>query len=131
MNILFEAAKGSVPVTIARVSGRFDASTADYFNEKVEEQVKAGTTDLLLDLSDVDFISSIGIRSIGGLYDSLHPGTPEEKKAIYEGIRSGTYKAPHLKLLNPSSRVMDLFKMVSLDMYLEIFTDERKALAAF
>jgi hypothetical protein len=43
----------------------------------------------------------------------------------------GTYKAPHLKLLSPAKRVLDSLKLISLDMYIDIFVNEQEAIAAF
>jgi hypothetical protein len=65
------------------------------------------------------------------LYDLVHASESEEKQAIYKGVLSGTYKAPHLKLLKPTKRVHDTLNTVGLDMYIDIFEDERQALAAF
>jgi hypothetical protein len=63
------------------------------------------------------------------LYDLVHASESEEKKAVYKGVLSGTYKAPHLKLLKPTRRVHDTLNTVGLDMYIDIFGDEQQALA--
>jgi hypothetical protein len=76
-------------------------------------------------------MSSVGFRSIDNLYDLVHRDEPEKKKAVYQGIASGTYKAPHLKLLNPNHRVLESIKMIGLDMYIDIFRNEQEAIAAF
>jgi len=93
--------------------------------------VENGAKDILVDLSGVAFMSSVGIRSLSKLYDLVHAGESEEKKAVYKGILSGTYKAPHLKLLNPNRRVFESIKLIGLDMYIDIIKDEPEAIAAF
>ncbi len=132
MEITITQKQARVPVTVIHLKGDFDSYSAGNFDEEVLNAVQSGTMDLLLDLSKVPFMSSAGIRSLTTLYNLLNPvKSDEEKHEISQGIRTGTYKAPHLKLLNPSDRVLQVMKMSGLDMYLDIFTKENKALAAF
>jgi len=131
MEINISTTQGRVPVTVLRVIGDLDYNNAEQFNATVLKVVENGARDILLDLSQVQFMSSIGIRSLAMLYDLLHPGTEEEKKEIHARQRTGEYKAPHLKLLNPQSRVLKTLQFVCLDDYLEIFSDEKQAIAAF
>ena len=131
MEIIVSQAKGRVPVTIMRLKGDLDYLSADDFDAKARKAVENGAKDILVDLSGVAFMSSVGIRSLHQLYDLVHAGESEEKKAVYKGILSGTYKAPHLKLLNPNQRVFESIKLIGLDMYIDIFKDEPEAIAAF
>jgi hypothetical protein len=65
----------------------------------------------------------VGILSLHHPFYKIHPKDSEEyRRVLKEGIQEGTYKAPHLKLLNPNSKVLDLLKMISADMYIEILT---------
>ncbi len=50
--------------TIIAVSGSIDALTADTLHEQMSAQVAEGHTHLVLDLSDVSYASSAGLRSI-------------------------------------------------------------------
>ncbi len=122
----------NVPVTVMRLKGDLDASSADVFNDAVAKAVDSGAKDFLIDLSDVPFLSSAGIRSIHALYSKLHPsGSAQEMDAIYKAINAGTYAAPHLKLLKPTRKVEEVVRLSGLDMYLKIYGDEQEALAAF
>ncbi len=131
MDIVHAQALGRVPITILRLKGNFDSDSAEHFNTEARKAVEGGAKDILLDLSGVPFMSSVGIRSISTLYDLLHPYTPEEKKSVNEAIRAGTYKAPHLKLLAPTERVREMMHLVSLDWYMQIFSSEEEAISAF
>lgn len=107
-------------------------NSVDQFESAASEAIKNGASNLLIDLTDVQFMSSAGIRSINSLYYRLHPKVSDEsEKLIHQEIRKGTYEAPHLKLLNPQKRILDSIKMVGLDMYLGIYSDEFEAIAAF
>ncbi len=131
MEISVSTAQGRVPVTILRVQGNLDAANADEFNAAANKAVKDGALDILLDFTQVQFMSSIGIRSLSMLYDLLHPGTEHEKDAIHSAMRANTYTAAHLKLLNVNPRLRSTLDFVMMDRYLEMFTDEQAAIASF
>jgi anti-anti-sigma regulatory factor len=50
---------------------------------------------------------------------------------VKEGISSGTYKSPHLKLLNLSKETKTTFEMSGFDMFIETYDDRKKAIASF
>jgi len=121
-----------VPITIIQPKGEFDSSAVEQFDEFSRELFDSGARDVIIDLSQVPFMSSAGIRSISTMYQMLHPkSSAEEEKDIRKGIRTGTYKAPHLKILKPSKEVSEVMKMVGIDMYIEIFNDENSAISSF
>ncbi len=104
MEIEISTVQARVPVTIMRLVGELDSLSAGYFNSQAREAIDAGSTNILLDLSAMSFMSSVGVRSLSAIYDWLHPvKTGQERKAVSEAVRAGTYNAPHLKLLNPDS----------------------------
>jgi hypothetical protein len=47
------------------------------------------------------------------------------------GISAGTYKSPHLKLLNLSPETRTAFETSGFDMYIETYTDMKTAIASF
>ena len=123
---------GRVPVTILRLLGSFDTAATKIFEDKTDELIERGSENFLLDLSALTFLSSIGIRSITTLYYELHPEiSGEEKGSILKGIRSGEYTAPHLKLLKPPSNIKRVLETTGLDLVLETYTNEGKAIEAF
>jgi len=132
MEIEIMQVQGEIPVTVVRAAGVFDSSSVEQFMEPAQEAIDEGAENLLIDLSGISFMSSIGIRILNALYFQLHPkGSPDQDKEIAEKIRSGEYKAPHLKLLCPVENVAKVLRMAGMDQYIEIFTDQQDALAAF
>lgn len=132
MNITISDASDPIPVKILRVSGNLDAAGADELDQIINEITLNGAHDLLMDLSGVSFMSSAGIRSINNAFYALHNyDRTEFKEVISKGIRQGTYKAPHLKILNPPQQVLQSFKLVGVDMYLAIYSDELQAVQSF
>jgi len=132
MEITISQAQGDVPVTIVRAEGTFDSNAVERFMEPTQGAIDGGAENLLVDLSGVSFMSSIGIRILNALYFQLHPRESKEKDAeISALIHSGEYKAPHLKLICPTERVSKVLKMAGMDQYIEIFKEEAEAVAAF
>ena len=133
MEISITQAQGQAQVTVMHLKGDLDIVGCEVFDARSQEIFTAGATNVLIDLTDVPFMSSAGMRAIHRLFYQLHPeGSPEHKRIISEGIRKGTYKAPHMKLLNPTTRVLELLKMTGVDMYIDILTGKvEKAVKAF
>jgi anti-anti-sigma factor len=57
---------------LIQVDGRLDASWADYFKEALLKRVRSGEHHILLEVSELTFLSSLGIRSLMALYKELH-----------------------------------------------------------
>jgi anti-anti-sigma factor len=132
MDITTATAKGRVPVTILRVKGDLDASTYQEFEARAADTMKDGTRDLLIDLTHVPYISSAGLRAFNSLYQKLHSDESNmSQAAVEQGIRDGTYKSPHLKLLNPSPRVLEVLSLAGFSMFLDIHYAEPDAIRAF
>jgi anti-sigma B factor antagonist/stage II sporulation protein AA (anti-sigma F factor antagonist) len=132
MDIKITHKQGSVPVIIIRLEGEFDAASSDQVKHKAHEVIDEGAEYVLLDLSGVPFISSAGIRLIYSLQNQLHPKKPgDEGKAVARSLREGTYISPRLKILNPSNQAMNVFRMIGIDSYIEIYEDEEEAISSF
>jgi anti-anti-sigma factor len=132
MEVITSQEEGRVPVTVFQVKGNLAASTYEQLEQQAREAYDAGTRYLLLDLAGVNFLSSAGIRAIHKIYELLRSDSPAESdEAVREGIREGTYKSSHLKLLKPRRQVLETLQMAGLDMYLEIHTDRKKAIDSF
>ena len=134
MDIKVFVEKGSVPVTVMHVDGNIDSSTYAAFQAKANEIIQDGTRYILVDLAHAPYVSSAGMRALQRIYDqlrALYPDLDISKEDVKKGISAGTYKSPHLKLLNPSKETLKTFEMSGFDMYIEIFTDKTEAIASF
>ena len=132
MEITISQAQGRVPVTVIHLKGNFDSNSQETYSQETRKILDAGVKDIVLEMSGVAFMSSVGIRAISALYDRLHGNySPDEKKAVLEATRAGTYRAPHLKVCAPQKNVLEIIKMVNLDWYIQIFSSEKEAIAAF
>jgi len=130
MEIVVSHAQGRVPVTIFHLSGPFISDTQ--LVPQAQNAFDQGMRDLLLDMSNVSYISSQGLRALHAIYTMLRTDAPDESdEAVKVGIRAGTFSSPHLKLLNPTQKVVEVLHLTGYDMFLDIHKDRNTAIAAF
>jgi anti-anti-sigma factor len=134
MEIKISTENGRVPVTVLHVDGNIDSSTYEQFQSTVKKLIDEGARYILVDLSHAPFVSSAGLRALHTLFNELRSRNPEANLTddqIKKGISAGTYKSPHLKLLNLSRETKSAFETSGFDMYIETFTDRNAAIASF
>lgn len=134
MVIKISTENGRVSVTVVHVDGNIDSSTYEAFQAKANELIAGGSRHFLVDLSHTPFVSSAGLRALHAIYNqlrSIHPDENLSDEEIHRGISAGTYKSPHLKLLNLSTAARLAFETAGFDMYIEAFTDRKTAIASF
>ena len=132
LSILTEEMQGRVPVTIFHLKGDLDGNTYEQLQKKADEVFQAGTRYLILDLSQVPFVSSAGIRGLHYVFNLLRTDSVSESdQAISKGLRDGTFKSPHLKLLSPNQNVGNLLKVTGYDMFLEVHYNSDEAVKSF
>ena len=134
MEIKVSTENGRVPVTVLHVDGNIDSSTYEKFQETARKLIDEGARYMLVDLSHAPFVSSAGLRALHTLFNELRARNPEgslNDDQMKKGISAGTYKSPHLKLLNLSPETKTAFETSGFDMYIETFTDRNAAIASF
>lgn len=124
--------QGRVPITIFHLEGAIDASNSDQLERAAADAYEAGVRHMILDLGKVTYMSSAGLRALHAIFDMMRAAvTDETDGAIGKGLRDGTFKSRHLKLVNPSAAVMQVLTMVGFDMFLEIHHNLKDAVASF
>ncbi len=132
MDIKVSTATARVPITVLHVTGNIDSATYEAFTAKVNELIASGSRYFLIDLAASPFVSSAGLRALHGLFNQLRSITPDvSEEEMHKKINAGTYKSPHLKLLNLSKETRTAFEMAGFDMYIETFNDLNTAVSAF
>jgi len=134
MDIKVFTENGRVPVTVMHVDGNIDSATYEEFKAKADDLIKGGARHILVDLAHAPFVSSAGLRALHSLFNELRTLNPETKLSdedVKKGISAGTYKSPHLKLLNLSKETQTAFTLSGFDMFIETFTDRKTAIDSF
>lgn len=132
MEIKVSTENRRIPVTVMEVKGNVDSSTHMAFQAKAEELIRGGTRHILVDLTQVAYMSSAGLRALNAVLKQLRTVNGDiSEEEMLKRINEGTYKSPHLKLLNLSEATRTAFDTAGFDMYIETFTDYQKALSSF
>lgn len=136
MNILTSVVQGRVPVTILRPEGRLDGQNYQELISKAAELYEAGARHILLDLTDVTYISSAGIVALHTIALMLRgeplPNLDNGWNAIKASGRVAEEgRQEHLKLLRPAPEITNVLEMTGFSAYLEAFQDQETAIQAF
>lgn len=106
-----EAQKGDV--VIFRVKGKLESSLSSTLEKKVFQYINSGSNKLLLDLEEVTYINSAGLRMLLSVKKKL--------KAL-----SGTFIVCNLR-----TEVLEIMKICGFDHVLDIANSEEEALRKF
>jgi len=134
MEIKVSTENGRVPVMVLHVDGNIDSSSYEKFQSTAKKLIEEGAQYILVDLSHAPFVSSAGLRALHTIFTELRSRNPDANlsdEQMKKGISAGTYKSPHLKLLNLSPQTKAAFETSGFDMYLDTFTDLKTAIASF
>lgn len=136
MDILSTMVEGKVPVTILRPEGRLDGQNYRELIDKAAELYEAGTRNILLDLSEVTYMSSAGIVALHTIALMLRGEALPDLENGWQAYRSSGRAAEgglqqHLKLLKPRPEISNTLDMVGFSAYLESFQDQEAALQSF
>jgi anti-anti-sigma regulatory factor len=136
MDISVSHAQGSVPVTILKLDGQLDGQNYQDLIVKAQELHKAGARDMLLDLSDLTYISSAGLVALHSVALLLRGEELPDTEGGWSAYRSMGRSSEaglqrHIKLLNPREEVKSVLEMVGFDRVFEMYTDLDQAVRSF
>ncbi len=132
MELTVSQEQGRVPVTVIHVKGEVTTDTHDALQTQAKQAIQAGARYIVLDLSHVPYVSSYGIRAISQIFTWLRDVSKDEsEEVVNKGMKDGTFKSSHLKLVNPTPRVLTILTTTGIDMFLEIHKDLKQAIASF
>ena len=98
-------------VMVMSPAGRLDAETAPHLQDEIMTHVDGGETNVLLELSGIDYVSSAGLRAV----------LLVAKKLQELGGR--------FALCGLSEPIAKVFQVTGFDAILDIHTDQERALA--
>lgn len=99
-------------ITVVAVGGEIDVYTAPQLRSRLDEQIAAGRTRLVIDLSRVGFMDSTGLGVLVGRLKLIRS---------HEGA---------LRLVCDSDRILKVFQITGLDKVFQIFDNTQDAEAS-
>ena len=97
-------AEANLRVVTLKLDGRLDALEAPSLRAAIDDQLEAGPTALIVDLSDVEFVDSAGLA------------------ALVKGMKDARRDGGDLRLVSPTSAdAMRVFKLTRFDQVFAMF----------
>jgi anti-anti-sigma regulatory factor len=136
MEIKVSQEQGRVTIAILQPIGHLDGQTYQDLIDKAREAFEAGAHHILLDLSELTYISSAGLVSLHTIALMTRGEDLPDPEQGWSALKSmdrsrdgGLQK--NLKLLNPRPEITSVLDMVGFSAFFEVFTDKQKAIDSF
>jgi anti-anti-sigma factor len=131
MEITISIEQAIEPIAVMRLKGALDASNFLEVVDKAQEIYKNPARNLIIDLSEVPYISSAGlvaIHKIALLYSGVSQEVEENTRPDF--THSSTARK-HVKLLSPQPAVDHILDTAGLKLFFKVFNDLDSALKSF
>jgi anti-anti-sigma factor len=136
MEISVSQEQGRISISVIKVSGQLDGQTYEALIAKAREVIDGGIRNILLDLSELTYISSAGLVSLHTIALMTRGEELPDPEQGWSALKSmdrsrdgGLQK--NIKLLNPRPEVTSVLDMVGFSAFFEVFTDRQKAVDSF
>jgi anti-anti-sigma factor len=106
--------QGHVPVTVFQLLDRIKLGNFAELEKIVKDAYESGTRDLVIDVSQVEALSSIGVRALVIVHKLL---STDGKK--------------HLKLAGLSSSMRDVLEIAGITQFIDVHDTVEEAVASF
>src|SRR5574338_1411651 len=118
LRISSEEMQADVPVTVFRLRGWLDAQSEEKLLEAARTSYDAGARYLLIDMSDLDTLTSAGMRALQKVYQIF---TPKEDR----------FKVAHLKLCNAPPQIYNVLGITGFLHNIPMYESTDAALQSF
>jgi anti-anti-sigma factor len=95
---------GEGSVAVVHIAGRMDAVNAEQFDQACRESIRGGTKRLVVDFAKLDYVSSMGLRSILAIAKTLQASGG---KMVLCGMRGLVKEVFDMTRLTPLFPVFD------------------------
>jgi anti-anti-sigma factor len=118
LKIMSEQKQARVPVTVFHISGWLDGQSEEQFLETARLAHDEGARYLLIDMSDLDTLTSAGMRAIQKVYQMFTP-------------RDDQMKVAHLKLCSAPPQIYNVLGMTGFLQTIPMYESMQSALESF
>ena len=128
LSITTSQVQGEIAVTILHLSGHLHGSTERQLLDHARQASEDGAKHLLLDLSDLEVLSSAGLRAIQNIFKLF---TPPADVELIRQHGAEPYKSPYFKLLCPNPQIYYVLNITGFMQNLLIYNDLDEAVKSF
>jgi anti-anti-sigma factor len=101
--------------TVIKPSGRIDSSNATDFDKVLHDTIEGGQKNIVLDLSEIEYMSSAALRAIVG-------ARKEVKAGLFDG---------DVRIATPSDRADEVLKLSGMGRLFQMFDTVHAAVASY
>ena len=128
LNITTSQVQGEVSVVIFHLNGHLHGNTEQQLLDRARQSFEDGSKHVLLDLSDLEVLSSAGLRAIHNIFNLF---TPQSDVEIIRQHRDEPYKSPYVKLVCPNPDIYYILNITGFLQNLLIYTNMEEAVNSF
>jgi len=120
--------QGDVSATILHLKGQLDRNTDEQLIDRARQSYEDGARHLLLDLSEVDMLTSSGLHAIHTLFRLF---TPQGDLELMHKQNEEPYKSSYFKLLCPNPQIYYILNITGFLQNLLIYNNLDDAIKSF
>jgi len=118
LKITSDQMQADVPVTVLRIRGWLDAQSEEQLLEVARNSYEDGARYILIDMNELDTITSAGIRALQKIYQMF---TPKEDR----------FKIAHLKLCNAPPQIYNVLGITGFLQNIPMYENLDDAVVSF
>lgn len=127
LSITSSQAQGNADVTIFHLSGELDSASEEALCEQAQNAFDGGAKALLLDLNNLKYISSAGLRALHNIFKMCTPVKEIEQARKNDEL----YKSPYFKLAGASPEVYSVLNIAGFLHSIPFYPTMQDALDSF
>lgn len=120
--------QGDVAVTVLHLNGHLHGATETSLLDRARQAKEDGTNHILLDLSELEVLSSAGLRAIQGIFKLF---TPAEDVEAMNKRGDEPYKSPYMKIVCPNPQIYYIFNIAGFLQNILIYNNLEEATNSF
>lgn len=128
LDITASQIQGEVPVTILHLKGHLHGNTEPELLDRARQALEDGSKYLLLDLSEVEVLTSAGLRAIHNIFNLF---TPQRDREAIRQHGEEPYKSPYFKLVCPNPNVYYVLNIAGFLQNILIYNNMEEAANSF
>lgn len=127
LSITSSLAQKNPRVTVFHLTGTLDAASEDALCDQAQQAIDSGAISILLDMNNLDFISSAGLRALHNIFKMC---TPVEEIEAARGVGE-PYKSPYFKIAAAPPQVYSVLNLAGFLHNIPFYPTMEDALASY
>jgi len=112
--------QGDVSATVFHLQGHLHGATEQNLIDRARQVYEDGTRHLLLDMSDLEVLSSAGLRAIQNTFNLF---TPHSDTELIREHGEEPYKSPYLKIVSAKPEIYYILSITGFLQNIQIYNN--------